>query len=62
MPFQSKSQQRLMQAAAHDTSFARRVGIPPKTAKKFVSDSKGQDTSKLPDHVEKCGGGPITRW
>lgn len=35
MPSKSKSQARLMAAAAHDKTFAKKVGIPTKVAKEF---------------------------
>jgi len=35
MPSKSKKQARLMAAAAHDPSFASRVGVPQKVAKEF---------------------------
>lgn len=35
MPSKSKAQQKLMQAAAHDPKFAKKVGIPTKVAKEF---------------------------
>jgi hypothetical protein len=31
-----------MQAAAHNPAFAKKVGIPPKVAKEFVSADKGK--------------------
>jgi hypothetical protein len=36
MPSKSPAQRRLMQAAAHSATFARKVGVPMKVAKKFV--------------------------
>jgi hypothetical protein len=41
MPSKSKSQARLMAAAAHSPSFARKVGVPQKVAKEFNSADKG---------------------
>ena len=35
MPSKSPAQRRLMQAAAHSATFARKVGVPMKVAKKF---------------------------
>ena len=35
MPSKSPSQRRLMQAAAHNRAFAKKVGVPVKVAKKF---------------------------
>lgn len=41
MPSKSKSQARMMAAAAHNPSFARKVGIPQKVAKEFNQADKG---------------------
>lgn len=35
MPSKSKSQAKLMAAAAHDPKFAKKVGVPVKVAKEF---------------------------
>ena len=35
MPSKSPAQRRLMQAAAHSKSFAKKVGVPMSVAKKF---------------------------
>jgi hypothetical protein len=35
MPSKSPAQRRLMAAAAHSRSFAKKVGVPMKVAKKF---------------------------
>lgn len=40
MPSKSAKQARTMRAAAHDTSFAKRVGIPQKVAREFVKADK----------------------
>lgn len=42
MPFKSQKQANTMRAAAHDPAFAKKVGVPLKTAKKMVADSKGK--------------------
>lgn len=42
MPAVSKAQKNLMDAAAHNPSFAKKVGIPAKVAKEFSAASKGQ--------------------
>ena len=42
MPAKSAAQKRLMDAAAHNPAFAKRVGIPTKVAKEFSQASKGQ--------------------
>mgnify|MGYP001302914888 CR=1 FL=1 len=36
MPFKSEKQARTMRAAAHDPAFAKKIGVPMKTAKKLV--------------------------
>jgi hypothetical protein len=41
MPSKSKSQARLMAAAAHNPAFAKKVGVPQKVAKEFNSADKG---------------------
>lgn len=41
MPSKSKSQARLMAAAAHNPAFAKKAGVPVKVAKEFnQSDAK----------------------
>jgi hypothetical protein len=35
MPSKSPAQARMMAGAAHNPSFARKVGVPPKVAKEF---------------------------
>ena len=56
MPAKSKAQFRLMQAAAHDPKFAKRVGIPPSTASEYTEMNKGRKAySKLPDKMAKGG-------
>jgi hypothetical protein len=35
MPSKSKSQERLMAAAAHNKAFAKKVGVPQKVAKEY---------------------------
>jgi hypothetical protein len=46
MPAVSEKQKNLMDAAAHNPAFAKKVGIPSKVAKEFSSASKGQKFSK----------------
>lgn len=41
MPAVSKKQKRLMDAAAHNPEFAKKVGIPTKVAKEYSEASKG---------------------
>ena len=40
MPSKSKAQKHLMQAAAHNSEFARKAGVPVKVAKEFVAADK----------------------
>jgi hypothetical protein len=42
MPSKSKSQARLMRAAAHDAGFAKRAGVPVAVAKEFVRADQGR--------------------
>lgn len=47
MPSKSPAQKRLMQAAAHNKDFAKKVGVPQSVAKKFVAeDKKAKKTKK----------------
>lgn len=40
MPAKSKSQEKLMQAVAHNKDFAKKVGIPQKVGKEFIKPTK----------------------
>lgn len=40
MPFKSKKQERLFEAAAHNPEFAKKVGIPVSVAKEFTAADK----------------------
>lgn len=40
MPSKTPKQAKLMQAAAHNPAFAKKVGVPPKVAKEFVAADK----------------------
>lgn len=46
MPFKSKAQKRLFQAAAHNPEFAKKVGLSQSTAQKFIADAKGKTAKK----------------
>ncbi len=46
MPAKSAKQKKLMDAAAHNPEFAKKVGIPMKVAKKFSRTSKGMEFKK----------------
>jgi hypothetical protein len=41
MPAKTAKQKRLMDAAAHNPAFAKKVGIPTKVAKEYSQASKG---------------------
>lgn len=49
MPAVSAKQKRLMDAAAHNPAFAKKVGVPSKVAKEFSAASKGETFSKGAD-------------
>ena len=42
MPSKSSSQHKLMEAVAHNPSFAKKVGIPQKVGKEFANADKGK--------------------
>lgn len=46
MPAKSAKQKKLMDAAAHNPAFAKKVGIPVKVAKEFSGASKGMKFKK----------------
>jgi hypothetical protein len=46
MPSKSPAQKRLMQAAAHSRSFAKKVGVPMSVAKEFVRADKAKAKTK----------------
>lgn len=46
MPSKTKKQARTMAAAAHDSKFAKKVGIPPAVAKEFNATDAGTDILK----------------
>ena len=52
MPSASPAQKRLMDAAAHNPAFAKKVGIPVKVAKDFSQADKGRKFSKGGDMKE----------
>ena len=53
MPAKSAKQKRLMDAAAHNPAFAKKVGIPTKVAKDFSEASKGKKFRKGGDAMKK---------
>ena len=54
MPVKSKKQKRLMDAAAHNPAFAKKVGIPVSVAKEFSESSKGRKFRKGGDAMKSC--------
>ena len=53
MPSSSQAQARMMAAAAHNPSFARKVGISQSVARDFNQADKGRNIKKLPQHVQR---------
>lgn len=53
MPATSEKQKRLMDAAAHNKSFAKKVGVPQKVAKEYSEQSKGMTFKR--GGAMKCG-------
>jgi hypothetical protein len=57
MPAKSKSQFRLMQAAAHSPKFAQKVGIKSSVAKEYTESNVGKKAyAKLPEKKASGGG------
>ena len=52
MPSASPAQKRLMDAAAHNPAFAKKVGVPVKVAKEFSQADKGRKFAKGGDMKE----------
>jgi hypothetical protein len=46
MPSKSKAQHNLMEAVAHSPAFAKKVGIPSKVGRDFVTADKGKKFAK----------------
>lgn len=42
MPSKSKAQAKLMRAAAHNPSYAKKVGVPQSVAKEYANADKGR--------------------
>lgn len=53
MPIRSKSQQRLMYAAANDPKFAKKVGISQSVAKEFIDSTPKSKFKKLKEKIRK---------
>jgi len=51
MPSKTLKQRKLMEIAAHDPKFAKKVGVPVKVAKEFEAADKAKD--KRDDSKEK---------
>ncbi len=52
MPSKSKKQAKLMQAAAHNPKFAKKVGVPVAVAKEFAAADAGVPVSRRPYRVK----------
>jgi hypothetical protein len=61
MPAVSEKQKHLMDAAAHNPAFAKKVGIPSKVAKEFSKASKGQTFKSGGLMATKGSGNGITK-
>ena len=51
MPSKSKSQARMMAAAAHNPDFAKKVGVSRKVAKEFNQADKGRSWADKPERT-----------
>ena len=61
MPAKSPAQKRLMDAAAHNPAFAKKVGVPVKVAKEFSKASKGETFKKGGDMATTKMGKPVMK-
>jgi hypothetical protein len=52
MPSKSKSQNRLMQAVAHNPALAKKTGVPVTVAKEFTSAQHGKSVKNLPEKLK----------
>jgi hypothetical protein len=57
MPAKSKSQERLMQAVAHNPAFAKKVGIKQKVGKEFVGMAGGGGIPRVEKALKDAGVG-----
>ncbi|NDG19902.1 MAG: hypothetical protein EB117_16785, partial [Betaproteobacteria bacterium] len=56
MPAKSKEQFRLMQAVAHNPSFAKKVGIKPSVGAEYTKSNVGKKSyEKLPERLKDGG-------
>lgn len=53
MPSKSKAQQRMMDAAAHNPAFAKKVGVSQDVAEEFVDADKASGKKPLPERINK---------
>jgi hypothetical protein len=53
MPIKSKSQQRLMYAAANDPKVAKKIGIKQSVAKEFIAATPKSRFKKLKEKIGK---------
>jgi hypothetical protein len=53
MPSKSVQQHRFMEAAAHNSTFAEKAGIPQKVAKEFLAADKSAAKRKSPKRGSK---------
>lgn len=56
MPSKSEKQARTMRAAAHDKTFAKKMGIPQKVAREFVAADEAKSHGKSKAHGGKHKG------
>ena len=61
MPAKTPAQKRLMDAAAHNPAFAKKVGVPVKVAKEFSKASKGETFKKGGDMATTKMGKPVMK-
>jgi hypothetical protein len=54
MPAKSAKQKKLMDAVAHNSAFAKKVGIPQSVGKDFSKASKGKKFRKGGDAMKNC--------
>lgn len=59
MPAKSAKQKRLMDAAAHNPAFAKKVGIPQSVAMDFSKASKGRKFQKCGETMKKAKAMPF---
>ncbi len=55
MPVKSAKQKKLMDAAAHNPAFAKKVGVPVKVAKEMSKKSKGMEFKAKGGSINRVG-------